>query len=57
MEFNVAHNTIHKYIHELEFGSCIALKKPFLPSHHKTKRHDFAKAYTHWSIEDWKNII
>jgi transposase len=55
--FNVARNTIRKYIHNLGFGSRIAAKKPFLPSHHMTKRLDFAKVHAHWTVEDWKNII
>jgi transposase len=32
-------------------------KKPFLNKKHRKARMDFALAYQHWTVEDWKKIV
>ena len=55
--FHVHRNTMRKYIHRLGFGNRIAPRKPYLSVTHRKKRLDFARKYSHWTTEDWKNVI
>ena len=49
--------TLREELRDLDIGSQIAVKKPFLSQKHKAERLKFAKQHLHWSMVDWSLVI
>ena len=53
----VNRRTIQRVLHKSGIFSRIAVKKPFLTSHHMSQRLAFAQKYHGWSPKEWERIV
>ena len=54
---NVSRRTISRVLHSFGYIAKEKKKKPRLTDQHKKARYQWAKKYSTWTIEDWKNVI
>jgi transposase len=54
---NLSINTIRRSLNRSGLVSRVKKKKPFLSEKHMKKRHEFAKKYQNWSVDDWRRVI
>jgi hypothetical protein len=53
----VSTDTIRRSLKMEGMVSAVKKKKPLLRPRHFKARHDFARKYQHWTIEDWRRVI
>lgn len=54
---HVSCDTIRKRLKEAGLRNCIASQKPFLTERQRRQRLEFARAYEHWGVEEWGQVI
>ncbi|GFW62414.1 HTH_Tnp_Tc3_2 domain-containing protein [Trichonephila clavipes] len=52
----VSKMTVQHSLHRMGFGSRRPTRVPFLYAHHRSARLVWARVYTDWSVEDWKQV-
>ena len=49
--------TVSRSLRKQGLKAVVKQKKPFISSHHRKERLNFAYQYQHWTLEDWKLVI
>lgn len=50
-------DTIRRRLKEAGLRNCVAAQKPFLTENQRAQRLEFARAYEHWGVEEWCQVI
>jgi transposase len=53
----VSPRTARRMLHQEGFKALHVIPKPLLSAEHMQKRLEFAQAHTHWTVDNWKQVI
>lgn len=56
-QFSICRETMHLFMYEMGFNSCIAPQKLFLSDKHSANKLAFAYTYKNWTFDNWGNVI
>lgn len=54
---HVSCDTIRRRLQEAGLKNCTAAQKPYLTENQRRQRLEFARAYEHWGVEEWGQVI